>query len=75
MKLQASENKAVIQWFAVLSDGTKVRNNAGFQHNAWEVACSCGWQTATGGAVKSYILDQIFSHKMQDHGYAIKVGE
>jgi hypothetical protein len=69
VKLQATNEKVTIQWFAVLSDGSKVRNNAGFQHNAWEVKCSCGWETATGGAVRSYIKNEVDKHKRFDHNY------
>jgi len=74
MKLQPRTEKIHIKWFAVLSDGSKIRNNKGFQHNAWDIECSCGWKTATGGAIKAYIKTEIFHHKWLVHNYQIKVG-
>ena len=71
MKLKATGDKATLKWFAILSDGSRVRNNQGFIHNAWDVECSCGWRTLTGGAIKSYIADKVFDHKRYDHGYKI----
>lgn len=29
----------------------------------WDVECSCGWKTNTGGATRSYIQDQVYFHK------------
>lgn len=33
----------------------------------WDVECSCGWSTKTGGATRTYIRDQVWSHK---NGYS-----
>ena len=74
MKLIATDKKITIKWFAVYSDGTKIRNNRGFIHNGWDVECSCGWKTYTGGAIKACIKREIFNHKYFDHNYQIKVG-
>ena len=74
MKLVPTNDKAQIKWFAIFADGSKMRNNQGFVHNAWDVECSCGWRTLTGGAVKSWILYRVYLHKIQDHGYTTKVG-
>ena len=74
MKLQATNEKATIKWFAVFSDGSKMRNNKGFIHNAWDVECSCGWSTKSGGAIKAWIEQEVFNHKYLDHNYQIKVG-
>jgi hypothetical protein len=74
MKLEATTEKVSIKWFAVLSDGSKMRNTKGFIHNAWDVECSCGWKTSTGGAIKAYITNEVFNHKWHDHNYQIKVG-
>jgi hypothetical protein len=32
----------------------------------YDVTCSCGWETRTGGAVKRYISDEVYFHKMLD---------
>lgn len=69
MKLVATTEKVKIQWFWVASDGTKIRNNKGFQHNAWDVKCSCGWETKSGGAIRSWVVDAVQKHKWLDHNY------
>jgi hypothetical protein len=69
MKLQATTETVSIKWFAVLHDGSRMRNNAGFIHNAWDVECSCGWESATGGAIKSCIQSEIENHKRIVHNY------
>jgi len=71
MKLVATEEKVTIQWFAVLSDGSKMRNTKGFSHYAWEVKCSCGWETKTGGAIKACIAKEVWEHKYFHHDYKI----
>jgi hypothetical protein len=70
MKLVPTTEKVSIQWFAVLSDGSKMRNNAGFVHNAWDVICSCGWESKTGGAIKSSLKETVEAHKWLEHNYA-----
>lgn len=72
MKLLATKEKVKIKWFAVLHDGSQVRNNKGFIHYAWDVTCSCGWKTNTGGALRSYIQDEVWYHKKIDHDYIIE---
>lgn len=69
MKLLATKEKVAIKWFAVLHDGSQVRNNKGFIHNAWDVTCSCGWKTSTGGALRSHIEEEVWNHKFHEHNY------
>ena len=69
MKLLPTKEKVQIQWFAVLHDGSKMRNNRGFAHNAWEVKCSCGWETKTGGGIKSWVKELADDHKWMAHDY------
>ena len=75
MKLVPTTDKVVIQWFAVLHDGTKLRNNKGFIHNAWDVTCSCGWESKTGGAIKSYVKDLVENHKWVEHNYTYSLND
>jgi hypothetical protein len=75
MKLVPTTDKVVIQWFAVLHDGTKLRNNKGFIHNAWDVTCSCGWESKTGGAIKSYVKDLAENHKWDAHNYTYSLND
>jgi len=74
MKLEATTEKVSIKWFAVLSDGSKMRNTKGFIHNAWDVECSCGWKTSTGGAIKACIEREVFNHKYDRHNYSMNFG-
>jgi len=74
MKLVPTNEKVQIKWFAVFSDGSKMRNNQGFVHNAWDVTCSCGWETKTGGAIKSSVQADVDSHKTMEHNYTRKFG-
>jgi hypothetical protein len=53
-----------ITWY-VWAGSEKIRRTARMR-GAWgyDVTCSCGWQTRTGGAVKRYITDEIYFHKL-----------
>lgn len=33
--------------------------------NGYDVECSCGWKSSTGGAVRSYIEREVWSHKWE----------
>ena len=74
MKLVATDQKVQIKWFAVFQDGSKMRNLQGFVHNAWDVTCSCGWETKTGGAIKASVLRDVEMHKIMEHNYTRKFG-
>ena len=69
MKLEPTSEKVQIKWFWVASDGTKYRNNKGFIHNAWDVTCSCGWESASGGAIRASIQRDVDRHKWLTHNY------
>lgn len=73
MPMVPANEKVTIKWFAVLRDGSKMRNARGFQHNAWDVECSCGWESRTGGAIKSYMVREVEAHKRNEHDYSWKV--
>jgi hypothetical protein len=75
MKLVATTETVKIQWFAVMHDGSKIRNNKGFIHNAWDVKCSCGWESKTGGAIKACVKDIVENHKWDAHNYAYKLSD
>ena len=69
MKLEPTDQKVTIKWFAVLHDGSQVRNNKGFIHNAWDVTCSCGWESRTGGGIKAWVKREVEDHKYFVHDY------
>ena len=73
MKLVPTSEKVTIKWFAVWSDGSKMRNNKGFIHYAWDVQCSCGWESRTGGAIKASVARDVDKHKMFVHDYEFVV--
>ena len=75
MKLVPTTEKISIQWFAVLHDGSKMRNNKGFVHNAWDVTCSCGWESKTGGAIKACVQREVEAHKWDAHDYAYQLSD
>jgi hypothetical protein len=29
----------------------------------WDAECTCGWETRTGGATRTYVKDQVWLHK------------
>lgn len=70
MKLVATTNKAQIKWF-VYSMGQKLPKTSSMR-GAWDgydFECSCGFQSKTGGAVKSCVEDLVENHKRFDHDY------
>ena len=52
-----------ISWF-VWADGEKIPHTSGMR-GTWghDARCSCGWETRTGGAVKSYVQRLVDDHK------------
>ena len=59
-----------IRWF-VYSGGELIPREATMR-GAWpyEARCSCGWETRTGGAVRSFIEREIADHKFDvEHGF------
>lgn len=52
-----------ISWF-VYAGREKIRHTAGMRGQwGYDVECSCGWKTTTGGAIKRYVADQVWAHK------------
>ena len=69
MKLVPSTTKASIKWF-VYAGEEKIRYNKTMRGSwGYDVTCSCGWETKTGGGVRSWIEEEIYAHKRFDHGY------
>lgn len=54
-----------ITWFVVV-DGVPHRHKTTMRGSwGYDVTCSCGWQTRTGGAVRRYIREEIDIHKRE----------
>jgi hypothetical protein len=75
MRLVATDQKANIKWFYVVN-GQKYRYVKGLIGvTAWEVSCSCGWESHTGGGVRSWLDELVFEHKFYEHDYKIELSE
>lgn len=74
MKLVPTDTKIQIKWFAVDINGNKSRNNRGFISRGWDVTCSCGWESRTGGAIKASVQRDVDSHKIFVHNYTFEMG-
>jgi hypothetical protein len=64
MKNAAAPGHKISWW--VWAGGEKMRHTANMRGLwGWDASCSCGWKTATGGAVKSYVDGEVWFHKWQ----------
>ena len=45
----------------------KIPHQASMRGNwpGYDVECSCGWESKTGGAVKTYVADQLWDHRYE----------
>ena len=69
VKLKAAGEKVSIKWF-VWSQDVKMPYESSMRGTwGWDATCSCGWQTRTGGAVRSSVLENVRDHKRYEHGY------
>ncbi len=59
-----NNKKHFIKWF-VYAGGTKIRHESTMR-GAWgyDVECSCGWTTRTGGATLSAMRHEVRLHKI-----------
>ena len=58
-----------IQWWAYAHDGLgnewKIRRSNTMRGSwGYDVTCSCGWETKTGGAIRAYLQREVRWHKM-----------
>lgn len=58
-----TETKHQIRWYVWAGDekiphAATMRGTWGF-----DAACSCGWETRTGGALRGHIRDRVAEHK------------
>lgn len=73
MKLVAKDTKVTIKWFVWSGDvkmpyESSMRGTWGF-----DAKCSCGWETRTGGAVRSSVQSDVNTHKFSEHGYRYEI--
>jgi hypothetical protein len=60
--------KARISWW-VYAGSERIPRSASMR-GLWnyDATCSCGWDSRTGGAVRSYVEREVWMHKRLDHG-------
>lgn len=69
MRLKAAGEKVTIKWF-VWSGDVKMPYESSMRGRwGWDATCSCGWETRTGGAVRSSVLQAVQDHKKYEHNY------
>lgn len=65
VSMTAAASAHRIAWWVYI-DGQRVRR-AAMMRGLWgyDATCSCGWETQTGGAVRSYIDREVWHHKFE----------
>ncbi len=55
-----------MRWFVKLGD-EMIPHTASMRGHwpGWDVKCSCGWESRTGGATKTAIREAIWLHKFE----------
>jgi hypothetical protein len=67
----ATNEKVTIQWFVYAGD-EKIRFNSSMRGSwGFDVVCSCGWESKTGGAVRRSVAEMVQQHKRNEHNYSI----
>jgi hypothetical protein len=76
MYLIASDEKVTIKWF-VYSMGVKLPRTASMRGSwdGYDFECSCGYESRTGGAIKSCVTELLEKHKRLEHNYSWKMSE
>lgn len=56
-----------ISWFVYLEDGVRTRYSTNMAGDlpAWDLTCSCGWDSRTGGATKGAVRKMMAAHKAE----------
>jgi hypothetical protein len=69
MKIYPTDQKIKISWFGV-SMGQRVPANKMMRGTwGWDATCSCGWDSKTGGGVRSWVKEEVELHKIYAHNY------
>lgn len=73
-KLVPTDTKVTIKWF-VYSGNEKIRYESTMRGTwGYDATCSCGWETKTGGAIRSSVEADVELHKTGEHNYSYKAG-
>jgi hypothetical protein len=69
MKLVATDTKVTVKWF-VYAGEEKIARNATMRGTwGYDAECSCGYETKTGGGVRTWVADLMEDHKRTAHNY------
>jgi len=53
------------RWY-VYGDGERLRHTSAMRGTwGWDVECSCGWQSRTGGGLRRHVEDQLWQHRWE----------
>lgn len=53
------------RWF-VWAGGERMRHTSAMRGEwGWDVECSCGWKTTTGGAVRPHVEERLYWHRWE----------
>lgn len=58
-----------ISWWVYTGNGQERIRRTAKMRGWWpgyDVTCSCGWETRTGGAVRSYVEREVWLHKFTE---------
>ena len=74
MKIYATTEKVTIKWFGV-SMGERTPAVSTMRGTwGWDATCSCGWDSRTGGAIRSSVEQDVRLHKIMEHNYSRVAG-
>jgi hypothetical protein len=72
MKIYPTTEKVNIQWL-VWSGMEKIPFETSMRGAwGWDVKCSCGWESRTGGGVRSWLKEMVRNHKLENHNYSYR---
>jgi hypothetical protein len=74
MKLVATDQKVTVKWF-VYAGGEKIRYTSTMRGTwGYDAECSCGYETKTGGGVRTWVANMMEDHKRFEHNYTWNFG-
>jgi hypothetical protein len=75
MKLVPTKEKVQIKWFVWAGGEMFPKEASMVSYPGYDFECSCGFKSATGGAIKACIKREIREHKFYAHDYEYTIRE
>lgn len=69
MKVQATTEIVKIKWFVYAGGEMFPKESSMGAYGGYDFECSCGFKSATGGAIQACIKREIEEHKVYSHNY------